>query len=148
MPFPPPGGLPDPGIEPSSLTFPALAGGFFTTSATWGVQLLLFLRVLTAPPGSGKGQPWRTSPVIQSGGGCRGPRTPEVVGGLGWGGASSASAFIPLHCTPSPAQRSVLYWTLTHAGTQERHIGETPSHTGSSWLKKPGGGWTAMSPSK
>ena len=31
VPFPIPGGLPDPGIEPA---FPALAGGFFTTSAT------------------------------------------------------------------------------------------------------------------
>ena len=29
--FPPPGDPPDPGIEPMSLTFPALAGGFFTT---------------------------------------------------------------------------------------------------------------------
>ena len=29
LPFPSPGDLPDPGIEP------ALAGGFFTTSATW-----------------------------------------------------------------------------------------------------------------
>ena len=34
-PFPPPGGLPDPGIEPKSLMSPALAGGFFTTCATW-----------------------------------------------------------------------------------------------------------------
>ena len=31
----PPGDLPDPGIELVSLMFPALAGGFFTTSATW-----------------------------------------------------------------------------------------------------------------
>ena len=30
-PFPPPGDLPDPGIEPGSLASPALAGGFFTT---------------------------------------------------------------------------------------------------------------------
>ena len=29
------GDLPNPGIEPSSLTSPALASGFFTTSATW-----------------------------------------------------------------------------------------------------------------
>ena len=29
---PPPGDLPDPGIEPASLTSPALAVGFFTTS--------------------------------------------------------------------------------------------------------------------
>ena len=31
---PPPGDLPDPGIKPGSLMFPALAGGFFTTSIT------------------------------------------------------------------------------------------------------------------
>ena len=30
------GNLPDPGIEPMSLVSPALAGGFFTSSATWG----------------------------------------------------------------------------------------------------------------
>ena len=35
LPYPPPGGLPDPGIKPVSSTSPALAGGFFTTSATW-----------------------------------------------------------------------------------------------------------------
>ena len=33
LPCPPPGDLPDPGIEPLSLTSPALAGGFSTTSA-------------------------------------------------------------------------------------------------------------------
>ena len=33
--LPPPGDLPDPGIEPMSLTSPALAGRFFTTSASW-----------------------------------------------------------------------------------------------------------------
>ena len=32
---PPPGDLPNPGIEPASLMSPALAGGFLTTSATW-----------------------------------------------------------------------------------------------------------------
>ena len=31
----PPGDLPNPGIESSSLMSPALAAGFFTTSATW-----------------------------------------------------------------------------------------------------------------
>ena len=35
MSCPPPGDLPNPGIEPTSLMSPALAGGFFTTSATW-----------------------------------------------------------------------------------------------------------------
>ena len=33
LPFPPLGGLPGPGTEPSSLVSPALAGGFFTTRA-------------------------------------------------------------------------------------------------------------------
>ena len=37
LPFPTPGYLPDPGIEPAS---PALAGGFFTTSATWEAQAI------------------------------------------------------------------------------------------------------------
>ena len=32
------GNLPNPGIEPMSLMSPVLAGGFFTTSATWEVQ--------------------------------------------------------------------------------------------------------------
>ena len=32
VPFPPPGDLPDPGIEPVALASPALAGGFFTTA--------------------------------------------------------------------------------------------------------------------
>ena len=31
LPFPPPGDLPDPGIEPASPASPALAGGFSTT---------------------------------------------------------------------------------------------------------------------
>ena len=33
--LPPPGDLPDSGIEPTSLMSPALAGRFFTTGATW-----------------------------------------------------------------------------------------------------------------
>ena len=40
---PPPGDLPDPGIEPVSPISPALAGRFFTTSATWEVFLELAL---------------------------------------------------------------------------------------------------------
>ena len=33
------GDLPNSGMEPTSLTSPALAGGFFTTTATWKAQL-------------------------------------------------------------------------------------------------------------
>ena len=35
LPCPPPGDLPDPGIESVSVMSPALPGGFFTTSAAW-----------------------------------------------------------------------------------------------------------------
>ena len=48
LPCLPPGDLPDPGIEIMSLIFPALEGGFFTTSATWetqfGLQFISFKR--------------------------------------------------------------------------------------------------------
>ena len=39
LPFPTSVSLPDPGIEPMSLTPPALASRFFTTSATWEALL-------------------------------------------------------------------------------------------------------------
>ena len=42
--FPSPGDLPDPGIKSGSLTSPALAGVFFTTSATWG-KISSFLEI-------------------------------------------------------------------------------------------------------
>ena len=41
LPCPPPGDLPHPGIELVTLTSPALAGRFFTTSATWGKNVSL-----------------------------------------------------------------------------------------------------------
>ena len=40
VPCPPPGGLPDAGIGPTSLMPPVLAGGFSTTSATWEPRVL------------------------------------------------------------------------------------------------------------
>ena len=48
LPFPSPGDLPNPGIKCKTLAYPALAGGFFTTSTTWEalgnrLQLLLLL---------------------------------------------------------------------------------------------------------
>ena len=35
LPCPPPGDLPDPEIEPMSVIFPTLAGGFFTIGTTY-----------------------------------------------------------------------------------------------------------------
>ena len=43
LPFPSPGDLPDPGMEPVSLKSPPLAGGFFTTSSTWEAHFMLWL---------------------------------------------------------------------------------------------------------
>ena len=45
LPCPPPGDPPDPRIKLTSLTSPALAGGFFTTSTTWQAPFLC-----TQPP--------------------------------------------------------------------------------------------------
>ena len=41
LPCLPPGDLPNSGIEPASLTSPALAGGFFTTITTWKASNLV-----------------------------------------------------------------------------------------------------------
>ena len=43
LPCPPPGDLPDPGMEPASPMSPALAGGFFTTRTPREVPCLLIL---------------------------------------------------------------------------------------------------------
>ena len=45
MPYPPPGDLSHPGIELVSLVSPALAGRFFTTSATWEALLQIYFLV-------------------------------------------------------------------------------------------------------
>ena len=45
LPCPPPGDLPDPGIESASLMSPALAGEFFTTSTTWKAQVKVKVKV-------------------------------------------------------------------------------------------------------
>ena len=49
LPSPPPGDLPHPGMEPRSLPSPALAGGFLTTSATWGALTPTVLLLLGGP---------------------------------------------------------------------------------------------------
>ena len=43
LPCPSPGDLTDQGIEPASLTSPALGGGFFTTSAIWEPYMLSYI---------------------------------------------------------------------------------------------------------
>ena len=41
LPFPTPGDLPNPGIEPTSRESSVLTDGFFTTSATWEAQIYI-----------------------------------------------------------------------------------------------------------
>ena len=48
VPCPPPWDLPDPGIEPTPLRSPALAGGFFTTITTWeAIYLYIYMQNIT-----------------------------------------------------------------------------------------------------
>ena len=47
LPFPTPGDLPNPGIEPASLVSPALAGEFFTAGATLEAQFWYQIRSVT-----------------------------------------------------------------------------------------------------
>ena len=44
--FPPPGNLPDPGVEPTSLASPALADRFFTASENLKIIYFLFFNEL------------------------------------------------------------------------------------------------------
>ena len=48
LPFPSPGDLPDPGIEPTSPVFPAVAGGFSTTGPPGKSHEFLFVRKTTS----------------------------------------------------------------------------------------------------
>ena len=43
MPCPSPGDLLDPGIKPTSLVSPTLAGGFFSTTATWEARKYVYM---------------------------------------------------------------------------------------------------------
>ena len=49
LPCPLPGDLPDPGIELTSLTSPALAGGFFTTNVTWEAHFMEIYELVNVP---------------------------------------------------------------------------------------------------
>ena len=53
MPFPPPGDPPDPGTEARSLVSPALAGGLFSTGATWEAPCVLMFCLSRAQVSTG-----------------------------------------------------------------------------------------------
>ena len=48
-----PGDLPDSGMKVTSLESPAVAGGFFTTSATWEAHPCLYIETIYAKTQSG-----------------------------------------------------------------------------------------------
>ena len=48
LPCPAPGNLPNPGIKPTSLKSPALAGGIFTTSAPWESWIYVYCSIIFA----------------------------------------------------------------------------------------------------
>ena len=64
----PPGELPHPGIEPPSLMSPALAGRFFTTSATWEAQGLSQMPLTM----------WMLSKCLFAEGATRQPQSPRL----------------------------------------------------------------------
>ena len=45
LPFPSPGDLPNPGLEPTFLTSPSLAGEFFPASATWEAHVSFYIPI-------------------------------------------------------------------------------------------------------
>ena len=45
LPFPIPGNLPNPGIKPTSLASPVLAGRFFTNCTTWEIHILICMYI-------------------------------------------------------------------------------------------------------
>ena len=75
LPFPSPGDLPDPGIEPMSLTSPTLEGWFFTTNTKLLVWTTLF-------PDQ---QDWKTTGNLKGKGGSnakKGKRDPKTEKGV------------------------------------------------------------------
>ena len=77
LPCPPLGDLPEPGMEPVS---PALAGGFFTTSATWGFYgsstqvvwklLGIWSKSLSASSKESRGWVAHPEPIVEGGSVC------------------------------------------------------------------------------
>ena len=116
LPYPPPGDLPDPGIQPKPLRSPALAGGFFTTSPTWETQSVsqftmaespAFYLCLSRRPTLPTGQP---VPALYGQSLRSSPTGTEV-----FGDTVILSSLVP-HC-PSPS------WELGREGIRALQVG-------------------------
>ena len=128
LPCPPPEDLPNPEIKPASLMSPALAGGLFTTHATWEAQIMNIRKLKTKAQlphlRCCQQKQGITNDPAQSA--TRGSRPPKPLSGL----AHQSSP------TLTPSKESAPPFPLT-PGTDHRHlIGVlTPSHWSTSSSK-------------
>ena len=69
LPCPPPGDLPDPGMDPTPLMPAMLAGGFFTSWATWEVhkKVVNFIECFFCIYGYDRRRQWQPTPVLLPG---------------------------------------------------------------------------------
>ena len=107
LPCPPPRDLPNPGIEPVSLTPPSLAGGFFTTSATGENPLLAESNSnssagIGVPPGSAIVASWGSSILS-----CTFAISPTCCWPFYSGNVSTPSLFKPWACAIPVSRRLV-----------------------------------------
>ena len=125
LPSPPPGDLSDPGIEPVSLTSPALAGGLFITSTAWEAPPSSLLLLNTSSLLTWVGRCWRRSLRRHD---CR------VTGDLGPG---SLRLFIPSQSLKGMFSPDPHLWThfKTRTQTWESHVLLRPSGQ-SMWLNQ------------
>ena len=66
LPHTPPEDLPDPEIKPESLTSPALASGFFTTSTTWRAAILCVVKPIIKMTLANRYRTWTPVDIIKS----------------------------------------------------------------------------------
>ena len=130
MPFPPPGDIPDPGIEPASLVSPALASGLFTTSATWEAKAQPHPFRPLAPMTSRAGVPQVVAALVA----CGGILPIKVYGGVALSG-EAAHGSSQAQREPGQLPRSVL---LLHVVSLRLVVSVDELASGSS---RRGAGW-------
>ena len=148
LPFPPPGGLPDPGIEPGSPPAPALSGGSFTTEPPGKTQFpgwasaLQPLSWFVAPPALPLRSPHK---------GQRAPGAGDTMRGSGWSfpgrGHGNPRAFgSAVRCQASPLMAPAQPWALS-SGLGLRSVnGSDYGCSGPGWVERCGQGGLGLPP--
>ena len=109
LPCPPPGDLPDPGIELMPLRSPALAGGIFTTSATWKSLLYVHICIYV-------GLPWWLSIKESS---CKARTTRHMGCLLDWKDPLEVAWQLQHSCLENPMDRGD-WWATVHEATKSQ----------------------------